>query len=338
MDTIRIACIGGWHSHAKDFPLDRAKKFCSHIPHTFVAVWDDNAERGQQWAAEMNCRFEPDYDALCADKSIDAFMITAGTTSHGRLLRKAAVAHKHVFMEKALTTDPAEAAELRELVRQSGIHFTISDPVEKPELLYAKKLMDEGVFGKITSVRYKTCHAFGLTDPVLMSRYYDKKETGGGCLFDMGHHAVHVLLWFLGRPTSVTGVFSRFSETAKANAVDDLATALFSFSDGAIGVAETGYLCPGGQNIFELCGTKGFLRWDRETDGLRYRFTTDESWHTVTQEQLPEGATYPLLYWMESIRDDTFDDQYTIDEAATVAQMIAAAYRADGRQEIIQYQ
>ena len=336
MSTIRIACVGGWHSHAKDFPMDRAKKFCSDIPYTIAAVWDDKEERGRQWASEMGCRFEPDYDALCADTNIDAFMITAGTTSHGTLLKKAAAAHKHVFMEKALTTDSVEAAELRDVVNRSGIHFTISDPVEKPELIYAKRLMDKGVFGEITSIRYKTCHAFGLTDPALMSRYYDRKETGGGCMFDMGHHAVHVLYWLLGKPTGVVGVFSRFSNAAKANDVDDVAAALFAFQSGAIGIAETGYLCPGG-NTFELYGTKGQLRWDPSAGTLRYCLDDGEPWTEVSAKELPEGAEYPLRYWMKSIRDNTYGDQYTIDEAATVAQIIAAAYRSDGHQTAIEY-
>lgn len=335
-NPIRIACIGGWHSHAKDFPMDRAKKFCSHIPYSIVAVWDDEPERGAEWAAEMGCRFEPDYDVLCADPEIDAFIITAGTTSHGKLLKKAAAAHKHVFMEKALTADPEEAAELRDIVNKSGIHFTISDPVEKPELIYAKKLMDEGLFGDITCIRYKACHAFGLTDPALMARYYQRQHTGGGCMFDMGHHAVHVLLWFLGRPTGATGLFSRFSATGKANNVDDIAAALFSFESGAIGIAETGYLCPGGGAEFEMYGTKGQLRWDRG-DSIRYRFENGEEWIRVSPDALPEGAKYPLLYWMESILNDTYGDQYTIDEAATVAQMIAAAYRADGNHAVIEY-
>jgi predicted dehydrogenase len=337
MKAIHIACIGGWHSHAKDFPMKRAPQFCSHIPYSIDAVWDDDPVRGAQWASEMNCRFEPDYDKLCSDPTIDGFIITAGTTSHGWLLKKAAEAHKHVFMEKALTSDPAEAAELRDIVNKSGIHFTISDPVEKPELLYAKKMMDEGVFGEITSIRYKTSHAFGITDPALMSRFYDRKETGGGCLFDMGHHAVHVLLWFLGKPVSATGVFSRFSERGKENNIDDIATALYSFESGAIGIAETGYLCMGTGSEFELFGTKGQLRWDREGDGLRYRFDAKDPWTVVPPDELPEGAKYPLLYWMESIRDNTYGDQYTIDEAATVAQMIAAAYSADGSQATVKY-
>lgn len=335
-NPIRIACIGGWHSHAKDFPMDRAKKFCSHIPHSIVAVWDDEPDRGIHWAEEMGCRFEPDYDTLCADPEIDAFIITAGTTSHGWLLKKAAAAHKHVFMEKALTADPVEAAELRDVVNASGIHFTISDPVEKPELIYAKKLMDEGFFGDITCIRYKACHAFGLTDPALMARYYQRQHTGGGCMFDMGHHAVHVLLWFLGKPVTATGMFSRFSETGKANNIDDISAALFSFESGAIGIAETGYLCPGGNAEFEMYGTKGQLRWDRG-DGIRYRLESDEKWTCVDPSVLPEGAKYPLLYWMESVLNDTHGDQYTIDEAATVAQMIAAAYCADGTQTPVRY-
>lgn len=337
MKTIHIACAGGWHSHAKDFPMDRAKKYCSNIPYSIDAVWDDNADRGREWSAEMGCRFEPDYDALCADPSIDAFIITAGTTKHGMLLKKAAAAHKHVFMEKALTTNPVEAAELRDIVNRSGIHFTISDPVEKPELIYAKRMVDAGVFGQITSIRYKTSHAYGITDPALMNRYYTREETGGGCMFDMGHHAVHVLYWFLGRPTGVTGIFSRFSQLGKQRNIDDIAAALFSFESGAIGIAETGYLCPGGGSVFELYGTKGQLRWDRGSDGLRYRFDDRQPWTVVPPEELPEGAPYPLLYWMESILNDTYGDQYTIDQAAAVAQMIAAAYTTDGWQATINY-
>ena len=337
MKPIHIACVGGWHSHAKDFPMDRAKRFCSHIPYSIDAVWDDDPERGRQWAEEMHCRFQPDYDALCADKTIDGFIITAGTTRHAALLRKAALAGKHVFMEKALTTEPHEAAALRDLVNESGICFTISDPVEKPELLFAKHLMDQGFFGDITSIRYKTCHAFGLTDPALMHRYYQREETGGGCMYDMGHHAVHVLLWFLGKPTGATGIFSRFSEEARQNNVDDIAAALFSFSSGAIGIAETGYLCPGGNSVFELWGTKGQLRWLREPGGLKYRATAEEPWITVSPEDLPEGAVYPLQYWMEHVAAGTIGNQYTIDDAATVTQMIAAAYQSDGHTTPVVY-
>ena len=330
MKPIHIACVGGWHSHARDFPMDRAKKFCSHIPYSIDAVWDDDLTRGMTWAAEMGCKFQPDYDALCADPAINGFIITAGTTRHAALLRKAAAAGKHVFMEKALTTDPREAAELRDLVNASGITFTISDPVEKPELLYAKALSDSGILGEITSIRYKTCHAFGLTDPALMARYYNRAQTGGGCMFDMGHHAVHVLLWFLGRPTSVTGVFSCFSETARKNNVDDIAAALYSFPSGAIGIAETGYLCPGGNSVFELWGTKGQLRWSREPEGLKYRFDAVEPWIVVPEDTLPAGAPYPLQYWMECVFEGKPATQYTIAEAATVVQMIAAAYQAEG--------
>lgn len=335
MKKLRIACCGGWHSHAKDFPMDRAPKFCGDLPHEFAAVWDDDPVRGQAWAQEMGCRFEPDYGALCADKDIDGFLITAGTTKHAELAIPAAEAGKHIFMEKALAVDPSEAQRIREAVKRAGIHFTISDPVEKPALVYAKKLMDDGVLGDITGIRYRTCHAFGLTDHALMERFYTKPEAGAGTLSDMGHHAVHVLLWFLGRPDRAMGVFSRYSETGKANDVDDMASALFHFPSGAIGTAESGWLCPGGQNIFELYGTKGFLRWD--CDGLRYRFDPEGSWTTVPDSELPPAPVYPLRYWMESVLNDTPNTQYTIDEAVDVTAMIAAAYRTDGKGEPIVY-
>lgn len=334
MEKLRIACCGGWHSHAKDFPMERAKIHCSHIPYEYVAVWDDNIERGTQWAQEMGCAFEPDYDKICSNPDVDAVMITAGTTKHADMIVKAANAGKHIFVEKALATKPEEAYRAREAVKKSGIHFTISDPVEKPALVYAKKLMDEGTFGEITNIRYRTCHPYALTDEKLMERFYQKDEAGAGAMFDMGHHAVHVLLWFMGKPTQTAGIFSRYTEKGKKNDIDDVSTAIFQFENGSIGVAETGWVCPGGQNIFELYGTKGFLRWD--CDGLRYRLSSGD-WIKISNDELPPAPIHPLRYWMESIVNDTPNTSYTIDEAVAVSEMIAAAYQTDNKLEKVNF-
>ena len=64
-------------------------------------------------------------------------------------------------------------------------------------------------------------------------------------------------------------------------------------------MAETGWLCPGGQNIFELFGTKGYLRWD--CDGIRWRFEKDGEWVRPAEDELPGGPIYPLRYWMMSV-------------------------------------
>ena len=50
----------------------------------------------------------------------------------------------------------------------------------------------------------------------------------------------------------------------------------------------------------------------------------------MPEDTLPAGAPYPLQYWMECISEGKPATQYTIAEAATVAQMIAAAYQAEG--------
>ena len=327
MDKLRIACCGGWHSHAKDFPMDRAPVKCAGLPYEFVAVWDDDPERGAAWAREMGCRFEPDFARICADPEIDGVIITCGTTKHAALAIPAARAGKHIFVEKALAADPAEARAIRDAVLESGVHFTISDPVEKPELVLAKKLMDEGLFGEVTEIRYRACHSFGLTDPKLMNGYYTRSEAGGGAMFDMGHHAVHVLRWFLGLPVQAAGVFSRFSAKGKERNVDDVGTAVYLFPSGAVGVAQTSWLCPVGKSVFELYGTRGALRWDRDAGVLCYR--TDGDWITVPKSDLPPEPAYPLRYWMECVLNDTPETQYRVEEAVEVCEMIAAAYQMD---------
>lgn len=48
-----------------------------------------------------------------------------------------------------------------------------------------------------------------------------------------------------------------------------------------------------------------------------------------------EGPCYPLRYWMLSILNDTPNDDYNIDEAVQMVEMISAAYKTDGKSEEI---
>ncbi len=328
MKKLKLACCGGWHTHAMDFPLDRAGRYCSHIPYEFSAVWDDDINRGKQWAAKMGCRFEPDYDRLCSDSTIDGFLITSSTAKHADLTIRAANSGKAVFIEKALTANLKEAYEMQEAVKRNGIHFTMSDPVEKPELVYAKSLIEKGTLGKITSFRLRCGHSQAITNPEQVSQYYNRAETGGGIFYDMGHHIVYIFYWLFGIPQYVTGLFSEFTEKAKASGTDDLGCMIFKYSNGAVGVAESGWVSAEDSGfVFDLYGTDGLLRWD--STGLRFRLGTDlqNEWTPVPNEELPESSPYPLRYWMESIYYNTPNTKYDIDSAVHIAEIIHDAYR-----------
>lgn len=325
MKPLRFVCAGGWHAHAKDFPLDRAPKYASHLDFTFVAVWDNDRTRGTQWAQEMQCAFVEDYDALLALPDLDGVLITCETSRHEELIVKAAKAGVNVFVEKALTTSNDSAYRIQKAVKESGIHFTVSDPVRHGDLIYAKKLVDAGVIGTVISARSRMANDCALSDPESVRALYELEDTGGGAMIDMGYHNVHRLQWFLGRPVRASAILAPFTAYGREKQVDENSVAVFEFEGGKVGIAETGWLT-GDTTAFEVYGTKGAIRSDDA--GVRYRIGAG-NWVPVPPEEIPPQDTYPLCYWMECIAHNIPCDKYDIDHAVLYTEMLTAAMAGD---------
>ena len=72
--------------------------------------------------------------------------------------------------------------------------------------------------------------------------FFDADTAGGGALIDMGVYAIATLVALLGRVTAVT---ARLTTVSKPTAMEDTATLILDFENGALGTAETGWCDPG---------------------------------------------------------------------------------------------
>ncbi|HWA87691.1 MAG TPA: Gfo/Idh/MocA family oxidoreductase, partial [Opitutus sp.] len=78
---------------------------------------------------------------------------------------------------------------------------------------------------------------------------------GGGALMNQGIHAVDLLQWLAGMPTSVV---AQTRTRVHAIETEDTAVALLDFAGGALGVIEAGTSCyPGSSLRIELTGERG---------------------------------------------------------------------------------
>ena len=83
--------------------------------------------------------------------NVDAVVVNAPTSQHKDILIAAAKANKHIFTEKSLTINVADATEVMTAVEESRVKFMISLPSRtRPEILFAKKILDEGLLGEVT--------------------------------------------------------------------------------------------------------------------------------------------------------------------------------------------
>ncbi|MCL2509091.1 MAG: Gfo/Idh/MocA family oxidoreductase [Oscillospiraceae bacterium] len=315
---IKIAMISAWHVHAKGYARD-----LSQIPDCKITcVWDEVPDRGKQWAQEFGCAFIADYDELLKSPEVDAVLVNAPTNLHAELLLKAAEAGKHIFTEKVLTLTARDAYRVREAVNKSGVHFTISYPHKCSDgIQFAKEMIDSGRLGKVTYARVRNCHS-GSIDDWLPDHFYNGEQCGGGAMIDLGAHPMYLLEYFLGKPVSVQSLFVNASDRP----VEDNAVCLLEFADGVIGVSETGFVSRCDPYSVEISGTEGAVRI--LGGHVTYATAADTERKFVDAPVREYNVPKPLDYWTDSIKNDTENVLFNIDEAVSLTELMEAAYDA----------
>lgn len=330
MKKLRIAVISRWFIHVRKFAGLAQEYEESEV----AAVWDYDKKRGEEFARELGVPFEPDYEVLLQDKTIDAFIVTAPVSMRTDLIIRAMRAGKHVFTEKPLAVSLEEGYAIQDAVKETGVHFVMSDPIVKPAMLHIRKLLADDLIGKVTSVRIRIGTPANVSAPDEWALSHTAKEMGGGDLIDVGHHTVHTLEWLLGKPESVLAQFGSFSERAKREQVEDNAVAIYKFKDGVLGIAEVASVSTA--SSYDLCiyGTKGCIRATR----THIRYSVEEGvWVDIPDEEIPEGLPYILRYWILGILNGEKNREYDVDCSVRCLEMIMAAYASSGKELPIRY-
>lgn len=241
-----IALISRCHPHAKENRYVNQLKDISEAKITYV--WDEDKERGMQWADELSVAFEPNFDALLEKDDVDGIVITSSTEMHKEIIIKAAKKGKHVFTEKALAMNYKEALEIKKVVDESGIEFGIVFPRRaKREYNYAKKLIDNGAFGEISLIRIRVAvtNLADLPNAWFMS---EAEGGGGGAIRDLSCHTIDLACWYLGEPESINVTKGYI----RNHSVEDTGICNIKFKNGAVAVLDSNYAAPLSDNWYTL--------------------------------------------------------------------------------------
>jgi len=177
----------------------------------------------------------------------DAYQIYFDSQITGRrapAVKRAIEAGKHVYCEKPTGVSLEEALELHKLAEAKGIkHGVVQDKLWLPGLLKIQRLIQNGFFGKILSVRGEFGYWVFEGDSIPANRpsWNYRKEDDGGIIVDMLCHWRYVLDNIFGKVKAVsclgaTHIEERVDEngnTYKATA-DDSAYATFELEGGVI--------------------------------------------------------------------------------------------------------
>jgi predicted dehydrogenase len=205
-----------------------------------------NAEKIEALAkAHGVARWTTDLDAAIANGADEIFFDAATTQLRPSLLDRAIKAGKHVYCEKPIATNLAEALAICRLAEERGVkNGVVQDKLFLPGLQKIKLLRDSGFFGRMLSVRGEFGYWVFEGDwgqPAQRPSWNYRSEDGGGIILDMICHWRYVLDNLFGEVKSVSCIgaahiperVDEHGQTYTATA-DDAAYATFQLENGVI--------------------------------------------------------------------------------------------------------
>ena len=234
-----------------------------------VAVYDPLKERAEYLASRFNVgRIASSESDLINDPNIDAICVCTPNSEHARLTIAALKAGKHVLCEKPMATSLADAAAMIKTAEACGKKLMIghNQCLMAPHLK-AKKLLKEGIIGKVLS--FRSC--FGHGGPEYWSQdkgphtwFFKKEKAYVGCMGDLGVHKCYLIPFLLGEDfaevSAFIGTFDKKNEKGEPITCDDNAVCLMRMQSGIVGQLTASWTYYGGEdNSTTFYGTKGRL-------------------------------------------------------------------------------
>jgi len=183
-------------------------------------------------------------DAVLKDPGNTVYFDAQTTGRRADAVRKAVKAGKHIYCEKPAANSTAVALELYKLCKNAGLkNGVVQDKLWLPGIVKLKRLIEQGFFGRILSVRGEFGYWVfeGDTIPAQRPSWNYRREDDGGIITDMLCHWRYILDNLFGIVKAVsclgaTHINERVDEkgTRYKCTAEDAAYATFELENGII--------------------------------------------------------------------------------------------------------
>jgi predicted dehydrogenase len=223
-----------------------------------VAVCRNDEARAAEAEARFGVPCETSYAALLARPDVEVVCICTPSGLHCEQTMAAALAGKHVLVEKPMALTLAEAdAMIRTCQKEKVLLGVALQRRTDPAFAAAQTAVARGALGRLVL----GC----VTVPYLRTgEYYQSADwrgtwrlDGGGALMNQSIHLLDLLLWLMGDAVEVQ---AEMATLAHAIEVEDCVSAAMRFASGALGsVTATTAAAPGYPHRVEVYGDQGSL-------------------------------------------------------------------------------
>ncbi len=313
-EKIRIGVIGcGKIAQVRHIPEYAANSDCE-----LCAFYNPTRSRAEDMAAKYGGKVYDSAEELLSDPNLDAVSICAANNVHASLSILAMRAGKHVLCEKPMAVTLEEAEEMVKVSEETGRFLMIGQNQRLAKAhVEAKKLLDEGLIGKVLTFRTAFGHGGPETWAIKPGKdtwFFDKTKAAMGAMADLGVHKTDLIQFLLGqtvvRTTAHLSTLDKRGADDELIGVDDNAVCIYEMSGGAFGTMTASWTYYGAEdNSTVLYGTKGIMRiYDDPAHSIVVKMADgEEKVYDVEQIQTNDNQTASgvIDLWIDCLKSNT---------------------------------
>ena len=191
---------------------------------TLLAVGSRSQATADKFGDEFKvARRYASYEALLADRDVQAVYISLPNHMHAEWAVKCAEAGKHILCEKPFTINHAEAMAVIEAVRSRGVFLMEAFMYRcHPQTAKLVELVRSGVIGELRVIQAHFSYNMGQN----LANIRLQNEAAGGAIMDIGCYCMSMTRLIAGaEPVEIKGI----AHIGTASRVDEYATAVVKF-------------------------------------------------------------------------------------------------------------
>ncbi|MCP4541866.1 MAG: Gfo/Idh/MocA family oxidoreductase [Chloroflexi bacterium] len=192
---IGLIGIGGWGA-SNAVSIMRCQRF------NILGVYDIETQFARRFAGRYNTKCYSQFDDLLNDSDVQAIAVTVPNQFHADVVKAAADAGKHIFVEKPLASHPDVCRELGQYCRERQVILQIGHQMRRePVFREMKHILGSGVLGQ-------PLYAQAVYTLDRQSRDDWRQDADlclGGSMEQLGVHLIDVLIYLFGLPKHTQG-------------------------------------------------------------------------------------------------------------------------------------
>lgn len=198
------------------------------------------------------------YEALLADPEVEAVYIPLPNELHYEWTIKALNAGKHVLCEKPLAPTVAQIEEMIATAEKNGVFLMEAFAyLHSPIIAAIKEELTSGAIGEVLYM--DSCF---ITSDYDLRNIRMRRETYGGCTYDLGCYNTSQILWLLGEAPEKVQAVAQFSDQN----IDIFCTGILTFGNRKRASFQCGMVLATDEDKridrLQIHGTKGYIKSD----------------------------------------------------------------------------